>query len=226
MHLLDKRPLATGLWLTLTLKGSAAQLYFLTHLFVLTLAYAAWERCFNRRAVWAHAVLLACAVGLTLALPMPGSAGSDFRLMPLYVAAFVFGALFHLHRNAAKRLPVKGQTDWRVMGWLHAALLLTVALLGSTLDTRLITLFGVISLIAGAMVFFPLLPDRRLPGSGGVYLFHTPILNYAVSTALVSLSIVQRPNLVLSVLITYGLSLLFTLALIRYWPALRGHVLE
>jgi hypothetical protein len=230
MYLLDKRQLSTGLWLTLTLKGSAAQLYFLTHLYFLTLTYAALERWFSRYTLELHVSLLAGASVLTLLLPTPGTAGSDLHLLPLYIMGFVMGAMLWECQSRLKESVVEvelvGRINLRVLDLKYVIVLIYVLLLGIFLDTRLITLFAVTALIAGAMIFFPLLPDKRLPGSGGVYLMHTPILNYAVSTALVSLSIFEWPNLILSVLITYGICIGITLALIRLRPRLRALLLE
>jgi hypothetical protein len=230
MYLLDKRELSAGLWLTLTLKGSAPQLYFLTHLYFLTLAYAALERQFSQHTLKLQLALFSVGILLAILFPTPSAAGADLRLLPLYTVGFVMGAMTWQCKSNLKELISRVDSIQRVdfleIDLIYLFAVLCILLSGVFLDPRLVTLFAVMVFIIGAMFFFRLLPDRRLPGSGGIYLLHTPVLNYAVSTALVHLSIFEWPNLIFSVLITYGICLGLTIALIRFTPKLRGLLLE
>jgi uncharacterized membrane protein len=70
------------------------------------------------------------------------------------------------------------------------------------------------------------LPNRREPGSGGVYLLHTPIINFAISIALLKVGFAQWPNAILTVVCTYLLCLALTLGFIRILPKWRWMLLE
>lgn len=212
---LGKQPLVDGLRETVTLRGAAMQLYFLPFLWGVGSLHALVERRLDRRRGAALTLLAVLCFGFALALPTASSTGPDYRLLPFDYGAFLIGAILgHLQVDDARR---------SARAAIGAGVLAAVI---GMLDERFCDLALVVLLFQAMRWTAPSLPTFRLPGSGGVYLFHAPIVNYAVSSLLVRLAVVQGANIIVSVIVTYALCLGLTAALIRLFPRQRWLLLE
>lgn len=94
------------------------------------------------------------------------------------------------------------------------------------LDFRFRYIAAAVIAFAVAQYLSPILPYTRGPGSGGVYLLHTPIINFAISIALIKIGIVEWPNAIVAVVCTYIVCLALTIGFIKTLPSLRWMLLE
>lgn len=214
LSILGKATLWNGLIATLTLHGSGPHLYFLPFLLFITVTYALFGSNVAtkpRRVIEIASVFI--LILLCLMYPTSSSTGPDYKLLPFYYLAFIFGMFYHTTLN--KR-------------YQPVYLLVTIAtlLIIGISDPRFFDLAGVIALFTFVYQIARFLPNRRLPGSGGIYLLHTPIINFAISTLLLHFAIVQEANVILSILLTYLLCYLLTLLFIRILPKYRYLLLE
>lgn len=203
----------------LTLQGSGPQLYFLPFLL---LVWLFWRSLLDlaRLARLPSAVALSAGIIALLVLavrfPTAAATGSERPLLLLYAAAYGLGRvsqpLFRADHGAALLL---------------AAAAVPLAF-GGQIDPRLADLAGMCLLAAGACELHKrdVLRGISVPGSGGVYLMHTPIMNHAISTLLFFVGIASGCNVFATVILTYGLCVTMTLTAIGRWPQLRPWLLE
>jgi fucose 4-O-acetylase-like acetyltransferase len=212
LSVLGKKSLLEGISNTLFLQGAGMQLYFLPMLLLVSGGFAATQSAIGDRYRQSKFVIAASAILLTvlcLYLPTNSSTGPNYALLPFYALAYVVGVLL--------RLNGEGPTT--------AVVVFAAGVVGFW-DKR----FADISLISLLFYLFfrisDFLPEKRLPGSGGVYLLHTPIINFAISIALVSAGITELANASFTVAVTYVVCLMLTLAYIYALPKYRWLLLE
>lgn len=214
-------PISAGLYRTVRLIGMGGQLYFLPCLLVVSLlAMLIWRLSARSRRRIELPVLIGIAallIAVGVAHPIPVSTGPMRSLFPLYFAAYLLGQSLALSRYCA----TAGR--WGLM----MALLAAPLALGFV-DKRFLDFFAATALIVSALVLHDrgVLSGRRLPGAGGVYLLHTPIVNFGVATVLVYAGLTEEVNILVTVLLTYIACLGGTVAFIRWQPRLSGVLLE
>jgi fucose 4-O-acetylase-like acetyltransferase len=214
LTLLKKTTLLQGLTSTLHLQGAGMQLYFLPLLLLVTATSALLSKAIPPRLhLPIQFAVLPILTFICLSLPTHSSTGPDPKLLPLYWLAFLLG---NLHQLTLK---------FRYHSILIISLITTLLLIGLK-DPRFFDLAGFIILFSSLHQLSSFLPYHRLPGSGGIYLLHTPVINFTVSTALQKLGLIETPNIYLSVILTYLFCLASTLFLIRQWPQHKWLLLE
>jgi fucose 4-O-acetylase-like acetyltransferase len=210
LAILGKLSIQQGVIATLTLHGAGMQLYFLPFLLIVTVGFAFFGKFtpakYQSNSEWY--ILLAVAI-LCFALPTDGSTGSDYKLLSLYLLGFLLGKHF---KSSTQLTPQIG--------------IVLAGLLMGNFDPRFFDVAGIIALFVLLNSISNLLPSRRLPGSGGVYLLHTPLVNFSVSAALIQIGITQVSNIYISVLVTYLLCLAVTLVAVQKLPKFKWMLLE
>jgi hypothetical protein len=188
-----KIELADGLTRTITLQGASMQLYSLPYICGLTILYASLDRAFKLR-LSSNTLLAMALAACTLLLETKNATGSNYKLIPFYALALVFGALLrNLHDSTAHFHQYN----------LSAASILLFTFILSLADHRFLVLGRVGLIFLAVQNIARYLPDRRLPGSGAVYLLHTPILNAIISIFLIQIAVTEKWNIVATVLLTY-----------------------
>lgn len=212
LSLLGKSSLADGILKTITLHGASMQLYFLPYLFLINSLCAILYSTSFLKSKTTTTVIFILLISSCLAFPTNSSTGSDLRLLPYYFLSFSIGIILqHAYSEKIK----------------HAAFALAAFTSALGLyDTRFFDLTGVIILFWVAISLKGLLPDKRLPGSGGVYLMHTPILNFTISTILLQLSITESKNIILSIILTYTFCVILTTIITKILPKYKWVLLE
>lgn len=198
--------------------GVGMQIYFLSYLFLITVIAALVGFTAGsslRREIPTLSVLAVAMVMTALNSPTQSPTGSEYRNLPLYLLAFIVGRFISIAQN---QIPHK---SWLVI----SGIVLVLGVLGMK-DFRFYYIAAGVGVFALAHWLSFYLPNRRGPGSGGVYLLHTPIVNFAISIALLKVGFAQWPNAILSVVCTYLLCLAFTLGFIRILPKWRWMLLE
>jgi fucose 4-O-acetylase-like acetyltransferase len=198
--------------------GVGPQLYFLTFLFLIVTIGATIQIASGFSLHREIAILLPLAVilvALVLHFPTQSVTGNDNILLPLYMLSFMTGHMFAL----AQQVTI-GHSIWR-----PGCIALTCTALG-LYDFRFYFLAGSVIAFAVSLHLSAYLPSRRGPGSGGVYLLHTPIVNFGVSAALVDVGVAQWSNAMVSVIFTYIACLAFSKWFIHVAPSLRWMLLE
>ncbi len=213
LAVMGKQPLGSGLLDTATLRGTGMQLYFLPYLLVVGSVHAVIDRLVPALRIQVLSVLLSFAFLMCFWFPTSGSSGPDFRLLPLYAGAYWAGVL-------AQAFAVRGQCGVFMLS------LMAVSLGVGMLDPRFDDVAIVAAIFGACFMLRAWLPHARLPGSGGVYLLHTPVVNFAISSVLSSIGVAQGWNIGLSVLLTYALCLAITRWVIDHLPAHRWLLLE
>lgn len=200
---LGKQALVDGLIATVTMHGAGMQLYYLPLLFILNISCAAY---IFKRGYPSSIALLFVVLGLIISsIGQAGSSstGSSPGLYGLYTASFVTGLLIR-------------ETSNRRYALVFASIGIGIAFLyGLYLDSRMLDLAGVIFLMILAIQFVDRVPDFRFAGSGGIYLLHTPVANFAISTVLLSVGLTERSNVLAAVLLTYAVCGVFVALLNR-----------
>lgn len=210
---LGKGTWSGGLLATLALQGAGMQLYFLPFLWIVSVAHAV---PFSGRGWRVRHAWFGVAAGwlvLSAMWPTTSPTGPSWRLLPLYACAHALGAW-------TAQLSRQGTGD---------GLAMLVALgIGAAgwYDPRLFDVGGVMLLVWGVLHLRRFFPEHRLPGSGGVYLLHTPVLNFTISSLLQQGGVSQGWNIAASVALSYGLCLALTLQVTRRWPSWRWLMLE
>lgn len=219
LSMLGKADPAVELIRLLTLQGSGPQLYFLPYLLLVWIFWragaAAWAVLKVPMAV-AVPLLILALLAAAFALPTRLSTGPAPPLLLLYAAAYGIGlaAQATFRRGGAVALPLAA------LGVVLAG--------GGFADARFFDLAGMVTAAALAVELHRrgVLRGTSLPGSGGVYLLHTPITNHALSTLLLGFGVAAAANVIWTVVLTYGLCLAVTLTLIHRWPRVRPLLLE
>jgi hypothetical protein len=216
LFLLGKGSLTIGLLNTIKLHGASMQLYYLPYLFGIYTFYQIFLRISPNR----H-YLITCALiifsALSLLLQTDSATGSDPNLMPLYSLAFGIGLFMKKLKNQNTKFPYS-------ISLLAALMLLFIG----NFDYRFYHLTAILLLLAFTYYISDKYPffDIHFPGSGGVYLLHTPIINFSLSTLLMMIGISEITNLLFSFIATYILTLIFTLTFTKLFPNYRFLLLE
>jgi fucose 4-O-acetylase-like acetyltransferase len=210
LSLLGKGSLENGLRETLLLRGSGMQLYFLPYLFYVSTAISLLEYFLGERTwKWANPLFAFAMIATCLAYPTSNSNGHDPHLLAFYALAYSVGGIYRTTRSksvlaiAAAAFYALGFQDHRFfdMGFMT---MLFVAADAASVHLKMI----------------------RFPGSGGVYLMHTPVVNFMVSVALEKIGITEIQNIVASVILTYAICLGASLAICTKLPKYRWLILE
>jgi peptidoglycan/LPS O-acetylase OafA/YrhL len=218
MHALGKVELRDAWIAIVTLHGVGMQMYFLSFLFLVVLI-AALVQIFSgfsyRRELALLLLMQTVLIALAMHFPTSSVTGESYYLLPLYLLSFLFGRLLAL---------VQQHHAEKVAFLFGGIVLLCCAL--ALRDVRFCFIAAGVAAFGIALYLSLFLPSRRAPGSGGVYLLHTPVVNFGLSVLLMKLGIVEWPNAVLSVVATYILCLAFTLWFIKARPGIRWMLLE
>jgi Acyltransferase family len=209
---LGKDKMVTGLINTITLHGEGMQLYFLPYLLAVSslfaLLYALSMRLKIPFIIIVVVVVAACAV-LAIKFPTKYSTGSDPKLFPLYALSYGLGLCF----SKVLKAPI---STLCVSMMSTGSFCLAIGIYDHRFfKIAALTAFLLFSILIS--ICFPFL-KRNFPGSGGVYLLHTPIVNFTISSLLLVLGISSYCNLFVSWGMTYVLCLIFTLGFIRIFP--------
>ena len=200
-----------------TSQNIGIQLYFLPYLFFVTIKYWWLSHHLKFEAnKYIEYIILVIFLLLSLFLHTNSSTGPDLKLLPLYFAAFLIGRIY-------KNLEIsKTSNMFLICIGLFCALL---GVLG-VFDRRFFDIIGIIFLLSLVSMGGRYMHEKRIPGSGGVYLLHTPLVNFAISTFLSEIGIIQWPNIIFSALLTYGLCIVVTMMLVTKAPKYRWLLLE
>ena len=194
-----------------SLNGVGMQLYFLPYLFIVQVFSMAILQRANRYKegiAWVLCLTSLLVVGLW---QVPTSTGPGLQHVGLYTFSFFYGV------TLSSLVKINLSLVWVGIFSL---------ILGS-FDSRFWDLAAVVFVFLFILKLGPLFPDRRVPGSGGVYLFHTPVLNFAISIALeMCVGVYGNPNLFISFLITWVFALATTLLVVKFIPRMKWLILE
>ncbi|WP_319518095.1 acyltransferase family protein [uncultured Martelella sp.] len=193
---------------TITLQGNSMQLYFLPYLFVVDITVG---MLFSLRSSRPFAILLlalACCITITLLLPTASSTGANPKLFPYYGVAYLLGMAIARYPKAA--------------GLIFFILFLVV---GFLYDPRFLDAALMVFLFAVFLNAFKFL-KLRIPGSGAVYILHTPFLNFSVSFLLMYFGINNWYNLIFTIISTYVLCIFLFLVFVYAFPKQRKLILE
>lgn len=217
LSLLGKLNFNQGFLNTLILKGSSMQLYFLPYLFFIFCLYFLLFQFKNEVRNLLLILILVIFIGFSLMFSTKDATGSSLKLIPIYIISFGLGVFLSL---------VRGKSEMYFFKFSVYSILLN--LLIGFYDFRFFYISGMLFLVLLAYGFSKKISflNKSFPGSGGVYLFHTPILNFSISTILVLLGIVEIQNLYFSIMLTYIISLAISLTIVRKFPKLRMLILE
>ncbi|QWX83327.1 acyltransferase family protein [Cellulophaga sp. HaHaR_3_176] len=203
-----------------TLKGSAMQLYFLSFLFLIYTFYILYFKAikhlkFNNK--YAELILLLLLTCLSYFLPTVSPTGSDYKLIFLYTLSF--GIAIHLS-NLRKQNKNKFKKT--------SIVLILIYLFLGLIDFRFFHISSSIFLLS---IFLQLSEkikyfNKQFPGSGGVFLLHTPIVNFVISIILLKLGFTEKSNLFSAIVLTYFSTLTFTILFIKIWPKHKSILLE
>jgi predicted neutral ceramidase superfamily lipid hydrolase len=145
------------------------------------------------------------------------STGSNYRLLPLYSLCFGIGIYLSKSFKSSR-------------SYFNVSILIitVISFIIGGFDLRFYKIAVILLLLLLALsisIRFTFL-QRSFHGSGGVYLLHTPVLNFAISTGLLLIGVKACPNLFLSWISTYILCLLMTHIFIRLFPSKKWILLE
>ena len=220
MWVLGKGSLSNGLWQTITLHGAGMQLYYLSYLFVISSVYIMMSFLAEKMNISFRYIILAILVVCTiisLILPTASSTGSDYRLIPVYFLCFGVGISFSMLRKKNLNRFYISIVSAIILGFIIGFY-----------DHRFYDLSFVSFLFLCAYKISINIEAMRRPfqGSGGVYLLHTPIVNFAISSVLIMMGISEYFNLFFAWILTYIFCLIISLLFIRYLPSYKWILLE
>ncbi len=220
MWLLGKGNLKDGLWQTVTLHGAGMQLYYLSYLFVISSAYmilSFFAKKINVSFNYILSIILVISFVTSLFLPTLSPTGSDYRLFPIYVLCFGIGISFSILKKKSYQ-----KFYFLVMGVIVASFLIGI------FDYRFYHLSFVSFLLLCAYFISINVKSvqKNFHGSDGIYLLHTPIVNFTISSLLMMIGLSGYLNLFSSLLLTYIICLIVTLLFIRYLPFYKWVFLE
>jgi len=224
MSLLGKGAFMSAVYQTLTLQGSSMQLYFLPFLFIVSAAFvmvlflAAGNAGGVERApyvaAWGIAVF---SLAWALLHPTQSSSGYNFLLLVMYVGCYALGYVIGCGFRKGGGALLK-----------NGAVIVVSTLIAGRWDERFydVSLMTFLLLAAAALTMAGWARNFALPGSGGVFLLHTPLVNFGVSSILLSLGIADYANLWAALILTYIICVAVTLACIRLFPGRKHLLLE
>gem|GEM_PF-4159269 len=214
MHFLGKGELEAGFLKTLLFKGGSMQLYYLPYLFLVsTLTILFFSIISSQYSKLFYTIILTIILICVFFIKTDSVTGPDHKLLFYYYVAYGIGLLL-------KKF-VDNKTPYIILPTITLILGLYFNLNFIYILINLV-LLGVFYYLS----IFTKILNRSFPGSGGIYLLHTPILNFAISTLLMKIGFLEYTNLYLSLLLTYIVCLLITLTFIRYFPRWRFLFLE
>lgn len=188
-----KMEFTDGLIRTVTLSGSSMQLYSLPYICGLTILYSSIDRVWNLQ-INSKILLALILTVCVLLLHTKRATGPDYRLLPFYALALVWGSILRdLHISAKSFIQYSGLV----------ALIISFMFVLSLADHRFFVLGRVSSIFLLAHIISRHMTDRRLPGTGAVYLLHTPFVNAIISILLLQLAVTEKWNIVITVPLTY-----------------------
>jgi hypothetical protein len=217
---MNKQSIEYGLLSTVTLHGSSMQLYFLPYLFFVALGFLLISSVLGqlnmKHLPWLGG-LTVLLTGFAMLFPTRSAFGPDMRLVPLYGAMYVLGNCFSTALHFS-------QKSYRIFSLVSLVVSGALAHFDSRFIAVSITLL--LFMVAFEVSSMTGLQGRSFYGSGGVYLLHTPVLNFAISTMMLHFGIVSYINLFASVFITFGICLPFTIWFVSRFKSLRFLLLE
>jgi len=216
LSIIGKEEVIIGIIKTITFHGASMQLYFLPYLFFIRIAYWLYLKITSKFSNYQYMIILLALILLFICynFPVISSTGSNYLLIPFYFLAFVIGYIY-------KILQLDNQKNF-----IYLMLLILFFIMIGTQDPRFYDLTFMLVLFHIFLLLGHVLPKRRFPGSGGVYLLHTPIINFSFSALLQKFGIIDFANCVLSVFLTYIFCLFLVYTWIRYMDKYRWIILE
>lgn len=214
MYFLGKGELGAGFVKTLLFKGGSMQLYYLPYLFLVsTLTILFFRLISSQYSKLFYTIILTIILICVFFIKTESVTGSDYKLLFYYYIAYSMGVLLKKFIN--------DKTPYIILPsiTLILGLYFNLNIIYILINVVLLVVFYYLSI-------FTKILNRSFPGSGGIYLLHTPILNFAISTLLMKFGFLEYTNLYLSLLLTYIVCLLITLTFIRYFPRWRFLFLE
>lgn len=207
---LDKSSLSDGLYKTITLHGAGMQLYFLPYLLVVSFSFAIIRYITSEKdTIRNFGILMIILVLFCILIPTPVSTGNNLKLLPFYFLAYISGFLYQ-----------------RIKSNIYTISFSILFLILGQYDPRFLDLSFMMILFCIAESLSDNLGQKRAKGSGGVYLFHTPIVNFTISILLTKLGIVQLQNVFVSVALTYVFCLAVSIVFMKVLPKYRWIILE
>jgi hypothetical protein len=211
LAILGKAKLSTNLVNIVFLHGVGPQLYFLPFLLIISVTYAglyskAKALDFNIKSI--DIFLYMFFLSVSFYFKTDESTGPNLNLLPFYMGGFLFGRLYNQFR------------------FKYIPFFILIAMSIGYFDDRFYDFSAASILIVLAVNISSFLPAKRFPGSGGVYLMHAPIVNFASSTLLFKLGFSSESNILGSVILTYLFCLGFSLFIINKFPSKRWILLE
>lgn len=172
----------------IVLHGTSMQLYFLPYMLFVCVTFRIIDYFFSTTTnKYIIVVTFSLLTILALNFPTDYSSGSNPRLLFIYFSAFSIGVFL------SKTISIL-EVSCGVLAALFCI---------SIFDHRYLDFLLVVGMLYIVYYFKDILPNKRLPGSGGVYLFHTPVVNFSISSGLSLIGVDQGFNIVVSVFLTY-----------------------
>ena len=221
LFVFGKGSLSGGIIKTVMLHGASMQLYYLPYLFVISFFYlllSKWAKFLKIHFLIIVFLIILVSLIVSLFLPTDSVTGSDYKLLPIYFLCFGVGICFQSIR----------ETKCKKLNLLVLLAIVFFCIIGFMLDTRCFHLSFIIALFLAAFnlsIKYKSI-QRIFHGSGGIYLLHTPIVNFAISTLLVKIGVLDVLNLFISWGTTYLCCLVLTFMWIKLYPKRKWILLE
>lgn len=214
LAILGKAILFHSLIETLMLRGASMQLYFLPDLLFILVTFVFFSKKLPHKLTIRIAIFfMAVLMSICLVFPTYSSTGPSYKLIPFYYVAFMLGWLYQNILTLRNNL-------------ILTLFAIFILLFIGRYDSRFYDLTNVSILFVIVRSMSSHFPERRLFGSGAVYLLHTPILNYVISIVLFKVGVFDWINICLSVIITYLLCVLIGFGVARYYGEYKWLILE
>jgi hypothetical protein len=215
MFFLGKTSIIDGLYKTFSFSGASMQLYYLPYLLGVYLFYLLFHRIFktNHKFEYILIGLLTILALISLFFPTTSPTGPSLKLVPIYALSFGVGIYLSNIKSGLK---------------LRSFLIIALCILLGFYDFRFFHISFMLTLIIVSILLsykYSIL-NKQFPGSGGVYLTHTPIINFGISVILISIGINEQSNLFFTLILTYIITLLITYSFIKFFPKYKFLMLE
>jgi hypothetical protein len=211
LAVLGKAKLSANIPNILFLHGVGPQLYFLPFLLFISVTYAGLHskvKKLDLNIKLIDIVLYSFFILISFYFKTDESTGPNLYLMPLYISGFLFGRLYNQFRNK------------------YTPFFILATIIMGYFDSRFYDFSAANILVMIAVSVSAILPAKRFPGSGGVYLMHAPIVNFCFSSLLFSLGFSGESNILGSVMFTYLFCLFSSLIFIKKFPHKKWVLLE
>lgn len=199
-------------------QGIGPQLYFLPYMFFIVVVVLWIERvtsAFVKPTVLLF-ILSTALLMMSSYFPTKDVTGPNYLLISFYMASYIVG-----------RLSFKLINSSFFVGFSILIFAATLVLYFLFDDRRFFCLFisyALLLLVIYAGHIFPI--GGRIMGSGAVYLLHTPILNHTISTILMRFNVISEANFLMSLVLTYAISMLFYNIALKNNDAIKIYFLE